>query len=103
MPFEVSNVLHKKIVAGEIEIGDAENLMEDLLSRDITLYALTPRYLDAFELASRFNQRTIYDSQYLALAQALGCEFWTADERFYRAVTGQLPNIRLLSEAATPS
>ena len=100
MPYEVSNALHKRVATGEMSTIDAQRLMEDLLNRGIALLDLADTYSDAFELASRFNQRTIYDSQYLALAQALGCEFWTADERFYRAVTNELSNVRLLNEAA---
>ena len=57
----------------------------------------------ALQLATRLNQRAIYDSHYLALAQALNCEFWTADERFYRSASPNLANIRLISEAAAPN
>lgn len=39
---------------------------------------------------------TIHDAHYLALAQTLDCEFWTADERLYNAVRDQLPWVRWL-------
>lgn len=44
----------------------------------------------AFEIAVQFNRPTAYDSQYLAVAERLECEFWTADERLFNAVNQQL-------------
>lgn len=41
-----------------------------------------------------------FDAHYLALAEELDCEFWTADARFYRAATPTADRIRLLSAAA---
>lgn len=101
MPYEVSNALHKRITAGEITSEDAVRLMETLESWRIAFYDASSFHFDAFQLAARFGQRTIYDSHYLVLAQALECEFWTADERFYRSVTDSIPNIRLVSEETT--
>jgi predicted nucleic acid-binding protein len=37
------------------------------------------------ELTAELKQDAVYDAHYLALAEALNCELWTADERFYRA------------------
>ncbi len=33
--------------------------------------------------AARLNQASAYDAHYLAVAEALNAEFWTADERLY--------------------
>lgn len=54
----------------------------------------------AIELAGRFRQRAVYDAHYLALAEDLDCELWTADRRFYEAVYGRSPFVRLLGEFA---
>ena len=43
------------------------------------------RLSKAVELAEEFNL-TCYDATYLELAEDLGFEFITADERFYRKV-----------------
>ena len=40
----------------------------------------------AFEWTVRLNRTAAYDSFYLALAEALQCELWTADRRLHRAV-----------------
>lgn len=39
----------------------------------------------ARQIADELGQPGVYDATYAALAQARGCEFWTADERFANA------------------
>jgi predicted nucleic acid-binding protein len=59
-----------------------------------------------YELAEEFNRPTAYDAQYLALAERLSCDFWTADERMSNAVSGKFLSIRWLGNwksAASPS
>lgn len=45
----------------------------------------------AWNLAAEPNRPTAYDAPYLALAEILVCEFWTADKRLYQAVQSRLP------------
>jgi predicted nucleic acid-binding protein len=52
----------------------------------------------ALELAVRFNRPAAYAAHYLALAEHLGCPFWTADERLYNAVRPDLPYIQWLGD-----
>jgi predicted nucleic acid-binding protein len=53
----------------------------------------------AWELAQRFNRPQAYDSHYLALAEILGIELWTADKRLYNTVKDQLTYVRLLGDS----
>jgi len=48
----------------------------------------------AWELARRFNRSQAYDSHYLALAELLGLELWTADDRLYNTVKDALPWVK---------
>jgi predicted nucleic acid-binding protein len=48
----------------------------------------------AYELATQFNRPRTYDTQYMALAARMNCEFWTADERLFNATQGQFSLIR---------
>jgi predicted nucleic acid-binding protein len=48
----------------------------------------------ALDLAERFSLPAAYDAHYLALAEWLGGEFWTADRRLVRAVQKDLPWVR---------
>jgi predicted nucleic acid-binding protein len=50
----------------------------------------------ARQIAEQFNQSRVYDSIYAALAELRHCEFWTADEKFYKAVSGRLKFVRFI-------
>mgnify|MGYP001607204132 CR=1 FL=1 len=45
----------------------------------------------AWAVAARFAQPATYDSEGFALAESLGAELWTADDRFVNAMQGQRP------------
>ena len=47
-----------------------------------------------FELATEFNRPTGYNSQYLAVAERLNCELWTADERLFNTVKDNLARMK---------
>jgi predicted nucleic acid-binding protein len=60
--------------------------IEDLFALEVNLLPLDiHRCRSAFEWAQRLNQRRAYDACYLAVAEELGVEFWTADQRLARA------------------
>jgi predicted nucleic acid-binding protein len=40
----------------------------------------------AFDWTLRLKRASAYDSYYLVLAQALECDFWTADKRLFNAL-----------------
>jgi len=51
----------------------------------------------ALGIAQRFSLPATYDAHYLALAEQLGAEFWTADGRLIQAVQPELSWVHLLS------
>ena len=56
----------------------------------------------SLELASLLDQGPVYDAHYLVLAEALECELWTADERFYVAARSVAQNVHWLGEFVVP-
>ena len=42
------------------------------------------------------------DAHYLALAESVNCELWTADERFYRAASPTVDNVRWVGDFSAP-
>jgi hypothetical protein len=48
----------------------------------------------ALELAGRLGQGATHDSHYLALAETLECDLWTADQRFRRAAGASVTRVR---------
>ena len=98
MPFEVANALHRRVLRGELTVGVASDLVQDLMSLGIFFHATPDLHSRALELASRLKQGAVYDAHYLALAESLGCELWTADRRFHRAASLGVDNVRWIDE-----
>ena len=98
MAIEVANALYRRVVRGELGVANAARLLENLLASGVELRD-TPGLLSrTLELSLHLRQGAVYDSHYLALAEALGCELWTADEKFFRAAAPLSPNLHRLGE-----
>ena len=100
MPVEVTNALHRRVGRGELTVEDAVRLLKHLLASGIELRDEPALQVRALQLASQLRQGAVYDAHYLALAEILSCDFWTADERFYRAVVPVVANVRWIGDAA---
>ena len=98
LPFEVANALHRKVVRGQLSVEDSTRMVERLLASRLELYQTAGLHPRALELASELQQGAVYDAHYLALAEEFGCELWTADQRFHRAVSSHAGNVRWLGE-----
>ena len=103
MPFEVANVLHRGVLRGELSVVDSTRLIARLLESRLELHQPPGLHARALQLASQLNQGAAYDAHYLALAESVGCELWTADERFYRAVSPGVDNVRWIGEFGVPT
>lgn len=88
--YEIVAVVRRSVYQKRLTLEEAARVRDRLLSYGVQFHLDDLLLKRAFELATQFNRPTAYDSQYLAVAERLGCEFWTADERLYNAVTGQL-------------
>lgn len=94
--YEVSNAFHRLAVGGLLLPEQASQFLEDTLSLDITLYGDAELHQHALTLARQLTLPATYDAHYLALAQRLGAEFWTADRRLVQAVQATLPWVNLV-------
>ncbi len=98
MPVEVANALHKRVVRHEITLASAKRLLEGLLNSGVVLREYPGIHPDGLELATQLRQNASYDSYYLALADFIDCELWTADERFYRAAVRYYSRVHWVGE-----
>lgn len=96
--YEVTSALRRKVVRGMMSLQDARRSLEEALSLSIELRDPPDLSLRAFDLAARFDHPAAYDAHYLALAEMLEGEFWTADERLHNAIQEDFPNIRWLGD-----
>lgn len=98
MLYEVNSTLRflvsQKVISDEIGDG-AFSRLRKLRIRLTSRAAIFPL---AWKLARHLNQPTTYDTVYLALAQILDCELWTADRKFYNVARSQAPQIKWIGD-----
>lgn len=96
--FEAASSLCTQVQRGRITGEESRVLLHTLQAQQVRLLRPAGLHDQALALALRFGHPQAYDAHYLALAESLGCEFWTADARLYRAVLDALPWVRWLGE-----
>lgn len=96
---ETDSILRQKVVVRkELTPEQAEASFAKLVALPIQLISISAQRHKAWELSLKFKLATVYDATYLALAELMGCDFWTADRRLSRAVRDSLPFVRSLDE-----
>jgi len=79
---EVTSALRKAVHMHLVSTEEALTSLDDLSALDVHLLSIElPLCRSAFQWAARLNHSKAYDGLYLALAEHLGEEFWTGDER----------------------
>jgi predicted nucleic acid-binding protein len=100
--YEVVSALRKRVYRNMLTLDEAMILRENLLRHPIEFLVSDDLLHRAYELATHLNRPTAYDAQYLAVAEQFDCEFWTADERLFNAVTAQLPYVKWIGNFPLP-
>jgi predicted nucleic acid-binding protein len=81
--------LRRAVTLKLIHPTDAERMVGDLLALDFRRIPPTLLLHQAALLwAGKIGQSKVYDAQYLALAESLGAEFWSADQRLCNTLKG---------------
>ncbi|MGD0684913.1 MAG: type II toxin-antitoxin system VapC family toxin [Streptosporangiaceae bacterium] len=89
---ETVAVLRKRWLAGTVSDRRFAAAVQDLEDLDLDRYPTLRLMRRAWELRANV---TAYDAAYVALAEILSCDLWTADQRLAHA-TGPRCRIRLL-------
>ncbi len=95
LPYEVTNALHLYRRTGVLSEAAAREAQQTALDLPIELHGDAGLHRAALAVALRFALPAAYDAHYLALAERLGLDFWTADQRLARAVQLALPWVHL--------
>lgn len=98
LPMEVANVLHQRVRRSIMTFEAALQLFDEYLSVPIMLAFPAGLTRRALIIADQFRLPAVYDAHYIALAEYLGCDLWTADQRLLRALGGQLPFVRWIGD-----
>ena len=90
--YEVTSALRKAVSITGMPCWEAEAHLETLVRLGVQLVPPTFE-LDRLALrwADRLGQAVAYDAHYLALAETLGCDFWTADRRLADSAGIEVP------------
>lgn len=93
---EVVAVVRKSVFQKRVEVQFGRALLDELFHTNITFFDDDELLVRAYEKATQFNLPRTYDAEYLALAERLNCEFWTADKVLVNSVQAKFTNIRWL-------
>jgi len=97
LPSEIGGAMLRAVRRGRIAEADARSSARALLAVPVNIHPSSGLVLRAFEIAAAENQR-IHDCFYVALAQYLGIEFWTGDERVCNALSPRFPFVRFVAD-----
>jgi predicted nucleic acid-binding protein len=98
--YEITSVLRKHVTRGWRTLQESRRALQLALAFKIQYLEPVDFHLRAFELADPLGRPVAYETHYLALAEHLGCEFWTADERLANAVQRALPWVKWLGQTS---
>jgi predicted nucleic acid-binding protein len=103
--YEIIAVIRKSVFRNLISSQEAAQRQSSLLAstQGVTFMIDDNLLKRSYELATQLNRPTAYDSQYLAVAERLGCEFWTADQKLFNAVTGTLSWVKWIGNYTIPT
>ena len=92
--YEVTSALCKAVHFGVLAADEGRDALTLAQRLGVQLIAPDADQVErAYNWTLRLNRASAYDSFYLALAEVLGCELWTADQRLRNAA--DLPWVHL--------
>ncbi len=94
--YEIVSALNRKLLSGALSADQVDSALELAFEDSLQIIDTNDMHRDALRIARRLGLHSTYDAHYLAIADDLDCEFWTADERLYNAVRERFPLIRWL-------
>ena len=96
--YEVVSALRQKIRRSIMTEPEVHEALTAFLELPMSVTDYTATHVRALQLAVELGLGSTYDAHYLALAEDLNCEFWTADGRLYNAIKDRFPLIHSLAE-----
>ncbi len=97
--YELTSALRKAMVVTGMNLAEAETRLGALTQLGVCLVPPTPQlHRSALRWAHRLVPTAAYDAPYLALAEFLGCDFWTADRRQAAALSPDVPWVRWVGD-----
>jgi predicted nucleic acid-binding protein len=105
-PIEVTNIVRQRMRRAKrpgepiLSLAEARQHLERFLSFSVELRLPPHLHKHALELAATHGLPAVYDAHYVALAQMIGCELWTADRNLVNTLQNKLPFVRWIGDYA---
>jgi predicted nucleic acid-binding protein len=96
--YEVTSMIRNRVYRGRLAPDMEAETLAAVCQLPVQLMRPAGLHRRAWELARHFNLPVAYDAHYLALAEMVGCPFWTGDERLVNAVRSELPWVHWLGD-----
>lgn len=94
--FEVTNALHRLCVGTVTTFEETSDSLDIALGLGIDTISDAFLHRRALLIARKCRLKSTYDAHYLALAQSLDADFWTADRRLVNSVAEMFSWVRFL-------
>jgi predicted nucleic acid-binding protein len=95
--YETTSALSKAVFLGDITVEEGRTALSQVNALGVQIAPTdSGQSFQAFEWTLRLKRAAAYDSFYLAMAESLNCDLWTADRRLKNAVS--LPWVRWVEE-----
>jgi len=95
---EATNAIYQRLRTTDpimaIPLAEAAGAIVDLLDQPLEVLAPFGIYGHALDFATAHRLPSVYDAIYVVLAQMLGAELWTADQRLLTALNSAAPWVR---------
>jgi len=103
LAFAVTATLRRYVHFKRLTPAQGDKAFEQFLQMNIWLSHQNGIFPLAWQMAKQFHRPTAYDTAYLALAQLVHSEFWTADEKLYNSVKKKLSWVKWVGSVALSS
>lgn len=84
--YEVTNVLYKYVHHGQMSPDESFAALRSVFQLGIAISDDFTIHQAALAFAKQWQLPATYDAHYLALAERLGADFWTADKRLVNSL-----------------
>jgi predicted nucleic acid-binding protein len=84
--YEVASLLRKAMAIQNLSLQQVNQALQNILALEIQTIEPAPELLrKSLDWAERIQQTVAYDSAFLAVAESIQAELWTADKRLAKA------------------
>lgn len=98
LPLEITNTIRRRMLRDRLGLAEARVLLDLFSAFSVTIAELGGLSEQALALADSYGLPAVYDAYYIALAQLLGCDYWTNDRRLLHALGGKLPFVKWIGD-----